>query len=138
MTLSTTSQGTWLWHNWSWTATHCPLMTANNKLPEIQTKKAIHLNLVWVLSSLPWRSCYLCLSKQQIYTCTTLFCTFLYRHWTTTTWKCLISLFVEDVNTRQPLSCSFPALGYSPFKFNSIQERSHANIWQNERDGISA
>ena len=32
------------------------------------------------------------------------------RRCTTTTWKCLISRFVEDVNTRQQLSFSFPGL----------------------------
>ena len=47
-----------------------------------------------------------------------LFCTFLSRRCTTTTLKCLISRFVEDVNTRQ-LSVSFPELLYSPSEFNS-------------------
>ena len=36
------------------------------------------------------------------------FCTFLCRHCTTTTWKFLISRFVEDVSTRQRLSFSIP------------------------------
>ena len=36
--------------------------------------------------------------------CITLFCTFLCRHCTTTTWKCQNSRFVEDVKTRQRLS----------------------------------
>ena len=53
---------------------------------------------------------------------------------TTTTWKCLISRLVEDVNTRQRLSFSFPELSYrllsTPEKF--------ANIWRIERVGISA
>ena len=56
------------------------------------------------------------LAKQQLCTCTTLFCTFLCRYCTTTTWKCLISRFVEDVNTRQRLSSSFSELRYSLFK----------------------
>ena len=42
------------------------------------------------------------LEKQQLCTCITLFCTFLCRRCTTTTWKCLISRFVEDVNTDKP------------------------------------
>ena len=51
----------------------------------------------------------------QLCTCITLFCTFFCRHCTTTTWKCLISRFVEVVNTRQRstfLSFQFPDLWY--------------------------
>ena len=59
------------------------------------------------------------LAKQQLCTCITLFCTFLCRRCTTTTWKCLISRLVEDGNTRQQLSFSFPELWYSPLEFNS-------------------
>ena len=51
--------------------------------------------------------------KQQLCSCITLF---FCRHCTTTTWKCLISRFVEDVNTRERLSCSFPEL---PYRFKS-------------------
>ena len=47
----------------------------------------------------------------------------------------LISRFVEDVNTRQRLSFSFPELWYSLLELNS---RKNANIWRIERDGISA
>ena len=36
------------------------------------------------------------LAKQQLCSCITLFCTFLCRSCTTTTWKCLLSRFVED------------------------------------------
>ena len=43
-------------------------------------------------------------------TCITLFCTFFSRRCTTTVGKCLISRFVEDGNTRQQLSFSFPEL----------------------------
>ena len=50
------------------------------------------------------------LAKQQLCTCITLFCTFLCSHCTTTTWKWLISRFVEDANTRQRLPFSFPEL----------------------------
>ena len=64
------------------------------------------------------------LAKQQLCTCITLFCTFLCRRCTTTTWKCLISRFVEDRNTRQQFSFSFTELWYSPLEFNSKK------IWQ--------
>ena len=68
-----------------------------------------------------------------IYTCITLFCTFLSRRCTTTTWKCLISRLVEDVNTRQRLSFSFPELWYNLLEFNSRK------IWRIERRaGINA
>ena len=45
------------------------------------------------------------LTKQQLCTCITLFCTFICHHCTTTTWKCrLFSRFVEDVIARLRLS----------------------------------
>ena len=47
------------------------------------------------------------LVKQQLFTCIILFWTFLCRHYRTTTWKCLISRFVEDVNTRKRLFSFF-------------------------------
>ena len=50
------------------------------------------------------------LAKQQLCTCITHFSTFFCRHCTTTTWKCLMSLFVEDVNTRKRFPFSFPKL----------------------------
>lgn len=40
---------------------------------------------------------------------------------TTTTWRRLISRFVEDGNIRQCYSSSFPELRYSPVEFNSRQ-----------------
>ena len=73
--------------------------------------------------------------KQQLCTCITLFCTFLCRRCTTTTWKCLISRFVEDGNTGQQLSFSFLELWYSPSELSS---QKIANIWRIKRDGISA
>ena len=69
-----------------------------------------------------------------IYTCITLFCTFLCPRCTTTTWKCLISRFNEDVNRRQQLSFSFPELWYSLLRIQLIKI---ANIWRIKRDGIS-
>ena len=44
------------------------------------------------------------LAKQQLCTCITVFCTFLSRRCLTTTWKCLISHFVEDGNTGDGIS----------------------------------
>ena len=57
------------------------------------------------------------------------FCTFLCRRCTTTTWKCLISRLVEDVNTRQRLSFSFPKLWYSLLKFKSRKNCQHLTKW---------
>ena len=62
------------------------------------------------------------LAKQQL---CTLFCTFLCRRCTTTTWNCLISRFVEDGNRRQQLSFSFHELWYSPLEFNSTKICQH-------------
>ena len=62
---------------------------------------------------------------KQLCTCITLFCTFLSRHCTTTTWKCLISRFVEDMNTRQRLYFPFPELRYSLLEFNSRKNCPH-------------
>ena len=75
------------------------------------------------------------LVKQQLCKCITLFCTFLCRLCTTTRWKCLNSCFVEDRNTRQQLSFSFPELWHSPLEFNS---KTFANPWRIKRDGTSA
>ena len=78
------------------------------------------------------------LTKQQRCTCIMLFCTFLSRRCTATTWKCLISRFVEDRNTRQHLSFSFPELWYRPLEFNSKkvwQELTNWTRW-NERDKV--
>ena len=59
------------------------------------------------------------LAKQQLCTCITLFCTLLCRHYMTATWKCFISRFVEDVNTRQRLLFLFLELWYCVLEFNS-------------------
>ena len=76
------------------------------------------------------------LTKQQLCTCITLSCTFLCRRCTTTTWKCWILRFVEDVNTRQRLSFSLPELWYSPLEFNSRKICQHLTNWTswNKRD----
>ena len=67
-----------------------------------------------------------------------LFCTFLCRHCTTTTWKYLISRFVEDANTRQRLPFSFPELWYGLLKFNSRENCQHLTNWTrwNKRDKV--
>ena len=57
-------------------------------------------------------------AKQQLCPCITLFCILLCRHNMTETWKCLISRFVEDVNTRR-LLFSFLELWYCVLEFNS-------------------
>ena len=54
------------------------------------------------------------------------------------TWKCLISRFVVDVNTRQRLSFSFPELWYSLLEFNSsdiCQHVTNCTSW-NKRDNV--
>ena len=70
------------------------------------------------------------LTKQRLCTCITLFCTFRSRRCTTTTWKCLISRFVEDGgNTRQRVSFSFPELWYSLLEFSSRKSCQHLRNW---------
>ena len=80
----------------------------------------------------------LILAKWQLCTCITLFCTFLCRRCTSTTWKCLISRIVEDVNTRQWLSFFFPELRYCPLEFNSRKNCQHLTNWTrwNKRDKV--
>ena len=63
-------------------------------------------------------------AKQQLCTCTTLFqFTFLCRHCTTTTRKCLFSRFDEDVNTRHTMTFFFFSKQPSPRAVASSQER---------------
>ena len=50
------------------------------------------------------------------------------RHCTTTTWNCLVSRFVEDVNTRR-LSFSFSKLWYGLLEFNFRKIRQHLTNW---------
>ena len=71
-------------------------------------------------------------------TCITLFETFFCRHCMTTTWKCLISRFVEDVNTRQRLSSSLSELRYSLLEFNSSKSCQDLTNWMrwNKRDKV--
>ena len=64
-------------------------------------------------------------AKQQLCTCITLFCTFLYRPCTTTTWKCLIASFIEDVNKWRRISFSLSKLEGGPQEINSREIRLH-------------
>ena len=47
-------------------------------------------------------------------------------------WKCLISPIVEDVNTRQWLSFSFPELRYSLLEFHSRKDCQHLTNWSRQ------
>ena len=78
------------------------------------------------------------LIKQPLCTFITLFCKFLCRHCTSTKWKCLILLFVEDVTTRQWPSISFPELRYSILEFNSGKNCQYLTNWTrwNKRDKV--
>ena len=75
------------------------------------------------------------LAKQQLCTCITLFCIHFLAVVAGATWKCLISRFVEDGNTRQQLSFCFPELWYCPVEFNSKKLPTFVRI---KRDEISA
>ena len=58
-----------------------------------------------------------------------LFVHFFARRCTTTMWQCLISRFVEHVNTRQRLSLSFPELSCRLLEFNSRKICQHLKNW---------
>ena len=78
------------------------------------------------------------LAKKTLHMHNAFFCSFLSRRCTTTTWKCLISRFVEDGNIRQHFF-SFPELWYSPSEFNSkkiCQHLTNYTRW-NKRDKVS-
>ena len=78
------------------------------------------------------------LAKQQLFSCITLFCTFLCRQCTTTTWNCLISRFSEDANTRLRVSFSFLELWCSILEFNSRNICQYLTKWTrwNKRDKV--
>ena len=75
------------------------------------------------------------LAKQQLCTSITLFCIHFLAVVAGATWKCLISRFVEDGNTRQQLSFCFPELWDCPVEFNSKKLPTFVRI---KRDEISA
>ena len=66
------------------------------------------------------------------------FCKFLCRHCTTTTWKCLISRFMEDVTKRRRIFLSFSKLGCGPQEINSRKIRLHLlfSADGNKRDNV--
>ena len=68
------------------------------------------------------------LTKQRLCTCITLFCTFLSRRCTTTTWKCLISRFVEETWDNEFLF-SFPELWYGLLEFSCRKSCQHLRNW---------
>ena len=68
------------------------------------------------------------LAKQQLCMCITHFC-ILCCPSMTTTWKCLISCFMEDVNTRQQFPFSSSELQYSPLEFNSRKIHHYLLNW---------
>ena len=63
-------------------------------------------------------------AKQQLCTCITLFCTFLYRP-CTTKWKCLTASFMEEVNKQRRISFSLSKLDCGPQEINSGEIRLH-------------
>ena len=73
--------------------------------------------------------------KQQLCTCISLFCTFLCRFCTTTTWNYLIFLFREDVNKQRHNFNLF--LNLNMVLRNSTPE-GFAYIWQSKWVGIIA
>ena len=66
------------------------------------------------------------------------FCTLLCRHCTTTTWKCLISRFMEDVTKRRRMFLSFSKLECGPQEINSRKIRLHLTFSAdgNKRDNV--
>ena len=73
------------------------------------------------------------LATQQLCTYTTLFCKFLCRFYTTTTWKCLIKIsrLLEDVNKWHQFSFSLPVLWYNPLGFiKFLPEKFAKNLTQ--------
>ena len=80
------------------------------------------------------------LATQQLCTYTTLFCKFLCRFYTTTTWKCLIKIsrLLEDVNKWHQFSFSLPVLWYSSLGFiNFLPEKFAKNLtkWMTWNNG---
>ena len=66
------------------------------------------------------------------------FCTFPCRHCTTTTWKCLLSRFMENVNKRRRIFLSLSKLESGPQEINSKEIRPHFTFsvnW-NKRDKV--
>ena len=62
---------------------------------------------------------------------------FFARFCTTTTWKCLISRFMEDVNKQRRNFISLSELGYQLLKIKLQADRLHS-VWQRKWVGIIA
>ena len=75
------------------------------------------------------------LVKQQLRTCITPFCTFLFCHFTTATWKRLISRTLKRTWTRTTLFF-FPWTSLRSFRIQL--QKKIARIWPMERDRVSA
>ena len=69
-------------------------------------------------------------AKQQLCTCITLYCTFLFRHCRTTTWKCLISGLMKNANKRRQI---FLSLGIT---HSLIHSSSSDPGWDTRLKGI--
>ena len=78
------------------------------------------------------------LAKQKLRTRITLFCICLCCQCTTTGWKCIITRFGEDVNTRRRHSFSFPELWYSLLELICRKKCQHLTNWTtwNKRDKV--
>ena len=65
-------------------------------------------------------------------------CTFFFRHCTTTTWKCLISRFMEDVNKRRRIFLSLSRLECCPQEINSREFLPHvtSSVNWNKREKV--
>ena len=81
---------------------------------------------------------YVYYAKQQLCTCSTLFCTFLYRPCTTTTLKCLIASFMEDANERRRISLISPLLSWVRSSRNPATRGKFAYICHFHQIGINA
>ena len=110
-----------------------PRETENNAYAKFWSDQQTVLWYVMVFSGVVNRPRFR-LTKQQPCTSITLFPTFLCRHCTSRTWKCRISRFVEDVNTRPQLS----ELWYNLLEFNSKKKFQHLTNWTrwNMRDKV--
>ena len=75
--------------------------------------------------------------KQQLRTYITLFCTFFSCFWRTTTWKCLLLRFMENVNKLRRNFISLCELRHGPWPWNS-PSGGFAYIWQSKWVGIIA
>ena len=76
------------------------------------------------------------LAKQQLCTCIMFFCTFLCCCYAITMWKCLISHFVEEGNTRQQCPLYFFWNLIQSVRIQFEKNKFDHDIWRIKRDGI--